>query len=298
MPVRWYTVNTSLKSIRPYTTAINNTLIELGAVRLAITPAEQLLIDELITQLDELEHFSRTCTQDRVLDSNFLLSLIKLNKFFRAQCDAEFTFNSIKDFRRRFRANVDRRIVVTKEHVLAFLLDPQTKDSALIKEYVSKFTNDGRASSFLCNEINALKEQHPTDSNVQPANFEVGSRKEDLERLEAEENIAQQTDSNLLSEVQTYLGSARVALEPSEYWARRSDSSLYSLFLSVGCIQLSSNKSEQTWSRSSLLNTKKRSKLLSSNLCSALYINVNYNICSELEFKENVELATAYESNL
>lgn len=285
MPVRWYCLNSCSKSILAAVNPINRALIDLGSVRLTITPDESNLIRELITNLDALEQFSLNCSRDQVLTSNFLVSLFELKNFFGEQRDSEFKFDAIQRFRQRFRANVETRIPVQKEHVIAFLLDPQTKYSPVITDYLSVFTSDGQASTLLYDELIRLGQ--PTSDVPPDSNENQNTRRARLEILERSQNIDPQSNRDLLECITNYLASPRVILEPNEFWFRRKDSPLFQLFLSTGCIQLTSNKSEQTWSRASLLNTKKRSKLLAKNLSRALYINMNYKLCAELELKED-----------
>ena len=289
IPIRWYTLNNALKSLVASLNTVNSALIELGSVRLTITPAESSLIKVLIQHLNELEKFSKTCTTDQVLDSTFLAALIELKSFFDVSLDQQYSFDAIIDFRTRFRANVDRRIEVKKQHVIGFLLDPQTKHSPLLDSYLERFTDDGQASTLLYEELIRIHQSAPEEPSTHQATSSVSnsaSRRLRIESLEQERNISSQNHLNLRQEIAVYLASPRLDLEVTEYWARKQDSALFKLFLKNSCIQVTSNKSEQTWSRASLINSKKRAKLLARNLRSTIFINVNYKLCRELELQE------------
>ena len=193
IPIRWYTLNNALKSLVASLNTVNSALIELGSVRLTITPAESSLIKVLIQHLNELEKFSKTCTTDQVLDSTFLAALIELKSFFDVSLDQQYSFDAIIDFRTRFRANVDRRIEVKKQHVIGFLLDPQTKHSPLLDNYLERFTDDGQASTLSYVGLIRIHQSAPEEPPIHQATSSVGnsaSRRLRIESLEQERNIS------------------------------------------------------------------------------------------------------------
>lgn len=108
-------------------------------------------------------------------------------------------------------------------------------------------------------------------------------RRQILEQFEIENNLRVETNSSVMEEINRYLSEPRVNFDTREYWLQNQNSVLYNLFLKNSSIQLSTIKSEQSWSKTSLLNTKKRAKMISSHLSELVYINMDYSYCEELK---------------
>ena len=74
--------------------------------------------------------------------------------------------------------------------------------------------------------------------------------------------------------------------QSNEFGGRRKDSSMFKLFIKNICIKLTSIKSEQTWSKTSLINLKKRAKMVFKNLKQSIFINMNFKLCEQVEIEE------------
>lgn len=268
IPVRWYSVNRSFKSVAAVRNAVNSALIRLGSLNLTLSPEELRVIDALIVQLDEIERFSKRCSTDQVLNSSFLIELTSLKLFFHEENDALYDCEAILNFRRQFRLNIDRRVEVKKEHVVAFLLDPQGGESPILDEYLRRFTDDGKASTLLISELttNATAAAAADQANRQDS-ATIGRRREALEMLEQRAFAPiRRPDVNLAQEINSYLNAGRSDLDPAEYWVQLKQTRLGKLFRRIGCIQLTSIKSEQTWSKTGYIHSKRRASLSSSHL--------------------------------
>ena len=103
-----------------------------STITLGITPDESTIIKDLIEHLDHIEIFGKMISKHQTLNSSFLIGLFDLKNIFKEENDVKYGSEAIKLFRKRFRDNFDKRIEVKKEHVIAFLLDPQAKNSRLI----------------------------------------------------------------------------------------------------------------------------------------------------------------------
>lgn len=247
------------------------------------------LIEDLIVNLEPVEAFTKTiCSDNKVIGARFVLGYFQLLKFFKREDDYKY-LNEVRLFRALFRCNLPRRVKLEDEDFVQAMLDPNCKQSELFHSYISKENCSVLLSHhvdlFNCSaaaaEANADAGLMVADSAGSPQEQDQqGSVFSMISSLEDEYDVSAPTVVNN-SEVLAYLNSARERVEPAAYWRKHSNNSLSKIFRKYGCILNSTATSERTFSRTGLIDQKKRANLLARNLQAIIFVYENHSICRD-----------------
>lgn len=176
-----------------------------------------------------------------------------------------------------FRTNLPRRVPLQDEDFIQAMLDPNCKASNLFNRYIS--TDD--CMSLLNQFANQFNESNQPSS---PNDVSGASRSSDvldlINSMKSVNNVAPLVIVNN-ADVLAYLSSSRETANVAEYWKMRKDNSLSKLFRKYGSILNSTATCERTFSRTSLIDQKKRSSLLKDNLKAIIFIHENYVVCKD-----------------
>lgn len=251
---------------------------------LQLTIREINLIDELIVNLEPIEVYTKMiCSDNKVIGARFVLGYFQLLKFFKREDDCKF-LDEIRLFRALFRSNLPRRVKLEDEDFVQAMLDPNCKQSDLFTGYISK----ENCSVLLSHHVDLFNGSAAEAAANAEAALLVGGEEQDqqgsvfsmISSLEDEYEVAAPAVVNN-SEVVAYLSSARERVDPEAYWKKHNSNSLSKLFRKYGCILNSTATSERTFSRTGMIDQKRRANLLAQNLQAIIFVHENYSICKD-----------------
>jgi len=274
---RWNSINTMLRSIVDKVALINEALQQLLALHsdrvelldLQITPSEQILMRELIIQLDPVEKYTKELSSDKLVGCKTVLGYMELEDFFHQDKDQLYC-REIKLFRMKFRLNLPRRVKLTEPHFLQAILDPNCRASPRIDRMLENLNEPTSCVQLLQHYINPSPTPRTASSN--PIS----------QRLEAvESGLPNQVSVN--DDIMSYLNAGRSTeyIDPIDYWRSNQQSVLFPLFKKYGSLIPSTVVSERTFSKCSLIDTEKRSRLLDTNLEAIVFMHENLKLSEE-----------------
>ena len=180
----------------------------------------------------------------------FIIGYFKLESFFKQTSDQLYK-PEIVLFRAKVRANLTNRIQLRDEHFIQVILDPNCRGSNLFNRTIS--TND------CVGLLNQLVSPNPRTTEQLNNN----NLSQSIIELESSFNVSvPQTIDNVY--ILSYLNAERLTeyQDTAAFWKSKRNHTLFNHFKKYGCLVPAIVISERTFSKTSLIDIEKRSRLL------------------------------------